>query len=434
MLLLRWISLLLIASLSCGLFHHHGYHRKELEEALKFIDSIQQPFDCKNKEYSTIDIGIGAGFAAQFQLAASEWFRAFAAGNFKIPVLIRGKIVGYSEGPECTSAKHQWTCFFLPMSNCEAELVASGKRIDLPSFNRRDSDAVPKQFSHLGFAFWWGVVQVKMFRPLPFVERHVLEQSRIMEGGNGFPFGTPLAGMHVRHGDKRSDGFREHSLAEEISMLRHSSDCAIVNSKGQCFKKLNFTDKHESASLLFRAIRSHLVVMSTDHIETYNVSSIHQIHEIDPKSLLLKRFTSSGESGIPNDETYKSKEYVVPVRVFVASDDPNVLHSAMKLGFLADSSGVSQSTSSAGMSNSLRNHRDWGYNATLEIVTDIFFLSQCSTLLGISASQVFRMSVALSNATGVLRFAGAMDGDQIHRVKQLSDRYRIPFPEQFSLK
>jgi hypothetical protein len=36
----------------------------------------------------------------------------------------------------------------------------------------------------------------------------------------------------------------------------------------------------------------------------------------------------------------------------------------------------------------------------LEIISDIYFLSQCNSLVGISASQVFRMAVAISNVTG----------------------------------
>lgn len=54
-----------------------------------------------------------------------------------------------------------------------------------------------------------------------------------------------------------------------------------------------------------------------------------------------------------------------------------------------------------GMLKTLLKHPEIAHQATLEIIADIYFLSQCSTLIGISASQVFRMAVAMSNVTGV---------------------------------
>eukprot|EP01034_Spumella_vulgaris_P031064 gene31064-38394_t len=38
-----------------------------------------------------------------------------------------------------------------------------------------------------------------------------------------FPYGAPTVGMHVRHGDKSSDGFVDHSLAESIAAMRQSA-------------------------------------------------------------------------------------------------------------------------------------------------------------------------------------------------------------------
>lgn len=85
------------------------------------------------------------------------------------------------------------------------------------------------------------------------------------------------------------------------------------------------------------------------------------------------------------------------------------------------------------MLKTLLKHPEIAHQATLEIIADIYFLSQCSTLVGISASQVFRMAVAMANATGTLHFAAALDGDQIRRVQQLSVKYDVPFPETFFL-
>jgi hypothetical protein len=52
--------------------------------------------------------------------------------------------------------------------------------------------------------------------------------------------------------------------------------------------------------------------------------------------------------------------------------------------------------------------------------------------VGIAASQVFRMAVGISNATGCLQ-GGAMimDFDQMNRIIQMSNRYHIPLPEKF---
>ena len=64
-------------------------------------------------------------------------------------------------------------------------------------------------------------------------------------------------------------------------------------------------------------------------------------------------------------------------------------------------------------------------------ITDIYFLSRCTTLVGIAASQVFRVAVGISNATGLLRAALVMDLDQTPRIKRMSEKFGLPFPELF---
>jgi hypothetical protein len=64
-------------------------------------------------------------------------------------------------------------------------------------------------------------------------------------------------------------------------------------------------------------------------------------------------------------------------------------------------------------------------------ITDIYFLSRCTTLVGIAASQVFRVAVGISNATGLLRAAIVMDHDQTGRIKRMSEKFGLPFPEVF---
>ncbi len=118
-------------------------------------------------------------------------------------------------------------------------------------------------------------------------------------------------------------------------------------------------------------------------------------------------------------------------RIFVASDDGNVLKAAKQLGHLVDSEGVSQQTSSVGMFTTLLSNPNLGYNASLEIITDIFFLSRCSTLVGIAASQVFRTAVGISNASHILKHAAAMDYAQLPRIRHMSAKYGLPLPENF---
>jgi hypothetical protein len=102
------------------------------------------------------------------------------------------------------------------------------------------------------------------------------------------------------------------------------------------------------------------------------------------------------------------------------------------LGHLVDTAGVSQQTSNVGMMQTLSNRNSGiGFNASLEIIADIFFLSQSSTLVGIAASQVFRMAVDMSNSSGILKHAIIMDYNQLPRIQQLSIKYHVPLPEVF---
>jgi hypothetical protein len=417
--------------------------------------------------------------------------RAFAAVNFSKPVIMRGKIMGYSDGSECKHVQNEWMCFFLPMSSSHDDLLKYGKPIDSPSFNLPDEAAVPPIFKELGFVFWWGVVQHRMFRVNKVVSEHILEEAQHMDKGRGFPFGFPLTGMHVRHGDKHTDGFIEHSLDEELAAIRKSSECHVRNTRGDCFYALNMSDI-STASIIMKAIKRHSYFLRSDRVEQYNFIDIppsisavayskpHQGHGdsggaynlvnsteaaatfaigpegtfIDPKIVwhyyhtyhrqslhngntsfsLASEATNFGPNRSAAIAGSEFISFVLPLRVFVASDDMSVLRSAVMLGHMADTTGISQDNVAAttGMLKTLLAHPELGYNASLEIITDIYFLSHCSTLLGIAASQVFRTSVALANVTGVLKYAVVMDAGQIGKVKMLSNKYRIPFPENFN--
>lgn len=447
------VGLVLILSIfgvaSANVFYKYD---QRLEDVVAFINSVQQPENCTGLDYINVDIGINGGFAAQFQFAGKEWMYLFAAHNFSVPVLIQGRLIGYSDNKMCDHVNHQWTCYFQPMSECEAIIRKTGRQIH--SDKPRRHSPVPDQFSHLGQAYWWGAIQYKMFQFQPVVVEYIQAQVSVMNKMRGFPFGMPLAGLHVRHGDKKIDGFKEHSLDEELNFLRKSPDCAVANKNGDCFSKLN-TSSHASFVMLHRLAKKHGVVLDVSKIDEFNRTSETDNADIaiDPKSLLPSaphithnphrpagqthhgHNVSSGHLQQPHGSHSGSDRYVIPVQVFIASDDINVLRSAVKQGYITNAAGVSQDTTTAtnGMLTTLLTHPEIAHAAALEIISDIYFLSQCNTLVGIMASQVFRMSVAISNATGNLHFAAALDGDQLQRILHLSRKYDVPAFETFFL-
>lgn len=481
------LLMLVKANIVHSLYHNHNQWS---DDAIKFINSFQNPSNCTGKEYIVSDIGIGGGFAAQFQLAGSEWMRTIYATNFSIPVLIKGRLHGYSDGSKCKHVNHDWTCFFLPMSNCQDELLRTGREIRQPAINRIAlASTVPPQFMRYGYVFWWGVVQIKMFRFQPVVEQYVIKESHSKAFHEGFPFGSPVVGMHVRHGDKFVDGFAAHSMEEELNAVSKSPECYKRNFHGDCFYRLDFTE----SVTIDRTLKRHAMVMNISDIEHFSLANYSFYRECkrngtlachikfyDSKQLLpfvenphhhsLKRhhaqhshhhqhvsvtdqhrdllstirylstadaFTkntiSAGNNYSSSGEERHELTLVTPLRVFLASDDLKVLTAGQSLGFMADTSGVSQSTAQQGMLKTLTNRPEMGFDATLEVVSDIYFLSQCSTLLGIAASQVYRIAVGISNATGTLRYAVAMDSEaELHKVRQLSTKYYVPFPEVFA--
>ncbi len=82
------------------------------------------------------------------------------------------------------------------------------------------------------------------------------------------------------------------------------------------------------------------------------------------------------------------------------------------------------------MEKALAQDKNIAVNATLEIIRDVYYLSQCTTLIGAASSQVFRMAVALANVTGVLHTARSLETrEMVKEVQRLSDQYGVPFPE-----
>jgi hypothetical protein len=460
-----------------------------MREAISYLQRVQN--NCASKEFVRIRIGINGGFSAQFQLMASEFTRAFAAGNFKTPLVVFGMLNGYSEGEECKHVNYEWTCFFRPATKCEKEFEAHEAHEKNFQHLPLIENSIPPEFQHLGVAFWWGAVQRYLFRMQPFVEEHILQESKhAMHPVFSFPFGLPLVGLHVRRGDKHDDGFITHSFEEELAFVRKSPDCEVQNSRSDCFVRFNLNEtitseyilglfessvsflpfgSNSTAPLVSKtqfivnsALMKRTVILRLSDIDRFNYSSSNDEIAVNPKKLLnilrhrnhhnhlqhrhhfhshnTRDRTALNNSSMPSisplplsedDQKLLSETFVIPLNIFVASDDGNVVRAAGKLGYFADVTGVSQQTAATGMFKTLLSHHELGFNATMEIITDIFFLSQSSTLLGMAASQVYRLSVALSNVTSTLRQAKATDLNQIGRIKMLSQKYDVPFVENF---
>lgn len=275
----------------------------DTKRAFDFLDKLLQPAGgCNGTRYSVAYIGFGGGFASQFQMAASNWIRAAAAFDYTIPVVVRGTIHGYTTTEECTHVKYSYSCVLLPMSSCEDEILAGGVFVesDPVRFNAEfNVSLVPQEFASLGLNWWWGIVQSRMFRVQPSVEKHILQKIEYLKeiDGYGFQFNLPTAGLHVRHGDKSSDGFRDHTLSSEIMTIYKSPECI---DKVTCLGKMNH---HNSSATTNTSDRIGAVTM--------NRTSGH-------------------------------------LAVYVASDDRKVLSVSKKLGFLCFSEGVSQNSSSKG--------------------------------------------------------------------------------------
>ena len=216
----------------------------EAESAFKFLDSFLVPASgCKNIEYAISDCGgRGGGFASQFQVKAAHWLITAAANNYTLPVILRGGFKGYTAGKECKSVNHDYTCLFLPMSSCQHELMETGKLVQGKTSHHQNihESMIPPQFAHRGLAWWWGIVQAKMFHLQPPVEEYINRELLSMGDlnlGVGFPHNSPAAGLHVRHGDKTNDGFRDHSFEAELNAIKKSTECTQY--QDNCFLNIS---------------------------------------------------------------------------------------------------------------------------------------------------------------------------------------------------
>lgn len=291
----------------------------ETEEAFRFLDNFLQPKNgCHGKSYMINKIGTDSnfygGFASQFQMTASHWLRMAAATNYTVPVIIQGSIIKYTTVPQCDHVKGDITCIFLPMSSCQDEYLTSGNVISASDGGKVDFDLsmVPEQFAHMGLTWWWGIIQARMFRLQPSVQTYVEEEIANMKSftQQGFPFGSPTAGLHVRHGDKSVDGFKDHSFFSELRAMHKSPECISIENN-TCLTRVVPTTSTTLPNQRIRALGSHL-----------------------------------GRNLV--DTLHDNATETVPMHIFVASDDANVLNAARKMGLLVDRAGVSQNTAKEG--------------------------------------------------------------------------------------
>ena len=336
---------------------YRGHLPNDLVNAIAWLNRVQNPTSCNGTRFSVVKCGHKAGFASQFQMTAITWLKHMALHDYSMPALIVGHLVGYSEGKDCDHANNDWTCYFLPMSTYQQELLSTGRRIEVSSdvikdMNIEPSRLIPPPFRHQGMAWWWGVVQAYLFRPQPSVEAYIDSQIKVMarraNSGGGFPFGSypavSLAGLHIRHGDKGSDGFKLHTLEAQVDAARRSRECVVP-------------------------------------LQTTN----------DNRCRLRRTHASNGSSNGTTSGSSSHNHNVM--RFFVASDDKQVIHAALSKSYLVTRIGVSQETVDKGMAPTLDdkdsrlNKDNIGYNASIEIIADIYFLAHCTTLVGTASSQ-----------------------------------------------
>jgi hypothetical protein len=552
------------------IIHNHNIDRVGvLHKGFKFLDSILNPFNCKKLDalkglpYMIVDIGIPGGFASQFQLAASIWMRTLAETNFSMPILVRGPLVGYSEGKECENFEFSWNCYFQATSRCEKEILKSGQLIKTTNRSLSNEESIPPAFQMHDFSLWWAIIQSYLFRLQPYIEQYILKTTTYQKMTNGriFPYGLPIAGIHVRHGDKQVDHWYTFSLQEELNALSSEEnpilDCNIKGNystvmyeeqelkeerkspvsaaaststgtkktvmiernltRNICFHSLNLSNYYSNI-ILIKALQNQTFILKQHDLQSY-LSALHKNEStssfsISSKDLLkakksfygneilhhhyhdhetiqyyhhnlldpfmiynisynvsvirdmiehhdldhLAHFHSlsssfdavsssdssaghqhhhhsshiatSGNLSLVEEMLFKEK-YMIPLDIFIASDDANVIRYATSAGYFVNKEGVSQQTHGNAMISIVIKHKETSFEASLQIILDIFLLSQCSTLIGMAASQVYRMAVALSFAKGILRQAKALDYNSLRAIYKMSRKYNLPCPEPF---
>lgn len=419
-----------INSNSSSLIDHAYLHQilpntlraKQLRYALKFIEAIEVPEKygdadgCENfshRGYYATSI-MGGGFCSQFQSLASNFMHALKVGGFSEAVLIEGQITGYSVAPECEPVGNEWTCYFEQPTPCAKALLAAGKRHHTPSSLQPYSKfpetltlhTVPPPFQAIGEAFWWGAVQFYIFNhQQPLLRNYLrdvawhsfLKHNHLSSSFHGAVKADtlhhiPIAGLHIRHGDKKDDNWQHYALSQAVD----ATPCTRGrrNKAGVCFvfldlvfppagdtNDISYNGSEVGASMLNSYLRQRslkwlelalagaMTIIDIDAIDSYsrpsfpksdsNLRSNNGHHSLAhnnaiirgssslqgpdaskliPKSELLEAISrlsrdtgnknATGDSGLANWLEHRHGRWMTPQALFVVSDDPVVLEEA----------------------------------------------------------------------------------------------------------
>jgi hypothetical protein len=170
------------------------------------------------------------------------------------------------------------------------------------------------------------------------------------------PPGYAVAGLHVRHGDKASDGFKHQSFEAELRAVHKSPDCVkLIHTVDTISNETTTTNTiSKTDSTIDNTGGAAAVVVPMCLTTSGGVN--------EAARLAAAAATASAENSGDGGK-------LTSLKMFVASDDAGVLGAAKKMGLLVDSSGVSQQTSTKGMFLAMISRPEIGYNASLEIVS-----------------------------------------------------------------
>lgn len=437
----------------------------------------------------------GDGFCSQFQSLSKNFMYGLHYTNYSVPIIPQGAFVGYSFSDSCAFAGQSYHCYFSHLSPCQQQWETTpNKIVPFTPVDYRTADygsnMIPVPFRPLGEAFWWGFMQFYVFAHMyrsileDYIQRDALNDLRGLGAGilpAALLSPVPRIGIHVRHSDRweKSDMKEEHhvhGLVEALEAMKESSDCVISGVHHHCFLPINFfdmppahsKDRHHRnwptdspGSLAFR-VYLWLKEAQQGHIPLVARGNEHLFHRKDgtkaqatevlvpmesvAKAVALYEATCAAAE-IPHDtcrfpanDTWlaaQNERWLIPVQVFVVSDDTRVIQAAQSTyHLLTFASGFSQSADTMGTSQKLRRksamaHEEHPVRATLEILRDVYYLSRCSTIIGTASSQVYRMAVAVANATATLQDAIILDGDELDHVRAGVEAMYFPFPEEF---
>ena len=122
-----------------------------------------------------------------------------------------------------------------------------------------------------------------------------------MRHGIGFPFGAPVAGVAVRHGDKAMDGWSEKSLQEEVNRIHSSEDCVLQSKAGVCFYKASDSKN------------CHEPFLAKESVDKINYQTFYTEYKSNNSNIYVDRIDKKD-----------NMEYYSTLEVLVISDDVEV--------------------------------------------------------------------------------------------------------------